>query len=261
MAQPLTQCTASRSFHPSNTSIRSLYSSRQEGGEEIYFAVDPLHTWIWLFHILVLSQFQPFLPPSYCEEPHPPDILVSTPGTEEFSTDVYQVMTKSPPHSLAHSDPATSMASEPPPDRSSTTSAAQTPHWKLATDAHTAALKLFSFVADSSKNKDSFAEDSKTCLDCLTAAGATAAKSQLATIFCEFDNAWENIPYYCHQLTDDKAELDTLIDSVICLRRELGITAFDPTGQADPLKVDHYWIESDKHNSTSDDTDYHILFN
>jgi hypothetical protein len=187
---------------------------------------------------------------------------VSILGTEQSNTDVYQAMTKSPPYLLAHSDPATSTASEAPPEQSSTTNAAQTPHWKLATNAHTAASELFSFIAENSKNEDSFVKDSRICLDLLTAAGATEEKSKLSTMFCRFDHAWENIPSYCDQLTADKEQrLGALIDSVKCLRKELGTKAFDPTGRADPLRVDHYWIVSDEHNSTSNDTDYHILFN
>ena len=166
-----------------------------------------------------------------------------------------------PPHSLAHSNPATSLVSEAPPDQLSTTNTAQTPHWKLATDAHTAASNLFSFMDDITKNKQSFAEDSKICLDRLTAAGATADKSKLSTIFCEFDCAWENIPSYCHQLTEEKeTKLATLINSVKSARRKVGIKAFDPTGCADPSRVERYWFVSNEHNSRSNDT-YHKSLN
>jgi len=171
-------------------------------------------------------------------------------------------MNVSPPHSLAHSNPATSLVSEDPPDQSFTTNTAQTPHWELATNAHTAASELFSFMDNKPKNEESFAKTSEICLDRLTAIAATADKSKLSTMFCKFDEAWENIPYYCHQLMDDdkRPELDTLINSVECTRKELGIKAFDPTGCADPSRVEHYWIVSNEHNSRSNDT-YHKSLN
>jgi hypothetical protein len=178
-------------------------------------------------------------------------------------------MSNSPPHLVASLPPATSIASEPLPDSTLATNTLQTPHLALAAEGNTALSKFCSFMTNRIRpgSEQSFAGHTRICQESFAAAGATADKSKLATIFNQFDKVWCNTPDHIKKknrlpdlTNDDYKEYRELIENVDTICDKLKVVAFDPTGRADCSRIAKFWEKQLSVNRMSNDIRYHALF-